>query len=62
MDEALARVRKAYRAKRKAEEEVRAAVLAARDKGISQPKIAEAAGVSQPSILELERRARGAKH
>lgn len=61
MDEAelLEMVKEAYKVKRQAQKNARALVLRARKAGISHDRIAQAAGVSRPAIIDTEKRARG---
>lgn len=53
---ALEHVRKCYEDKRRIEENVRFAVMRARDMGLSYPAIAEAAGVTHPAIMDMVKR------
>lgn len=55
---ALARVTRAARAKRSAEEEYREAILAARELGLDGAAIARAAGVTKQAVRQLAMRAK----
>lgn len=54
---ALARVRRAARAKRRADEEHRAAILAALELGLNGPEVAQAAGTTRQAVGQLAKRA-----
>lgn len=58
--ELLEEVAQAYEARRQARSRVHAAVIAARDAGISHDRIAEFAQVTRPSVIDTEKRARRA--
>lgn len=56
MADPLARLKRAEKAKRRADEEVRAALLAAADAGHSYAEISRTLGVSRQAVRQLLRR------